>query len=272
VAQTTLDRSEVVRRLRNAGCVFAEDEARLLLAEASEAPGADERRSLLEAMLLERTEGVPLEHVLGWTRFAGRRVTVNRGVFVPRRRTELLAAEAAALCPPTGTLVELCCGSAAVAATVARRLPLTRVYAADIEPAAVRCARTNLGARGIVLEGDLFDALPEELLGGIDVIVANAPYVPTGRIDTMPAEAREHEPAVALDGGPDGLAVQRRIVAGAAPWLRDGGRLLIETSAGQAPGTRALFAAHGLRSRQVHSRRLDATIVVGRAGSPHRHG
>ena len=93
--------------------------------------------------------------------------------------------------------------------------------------------------------------------------MANAPYVPTDAIPRMPPEARLHEARVALDGGPDGLEVQRRLVAAAPDWLAPGGHLLVETSAGQAPATLAIFARHGLTARVVHSRKLDATVVIG---------
>ncbi|MCU1424881.1 MAG: HemK family modification methylase [Microbacteriaceae bacterium] len=252
--------AEVARRLRAAGCVYAEDEARLLLA-------AEARPDALEAMIGERIDGTPLEHILGWAAFAGLRIAVHRGVFVPRRRTELLATEAAALCPPGGTLLELCCGSGAVASAVAAQRARLTVFAVDIDPAAARCARENLGSRAgtraTVLEGDLYEPLPAGLRGRIDVIVANAPYVPTGSIDTMPAEAREHEPLVALDGGVDGLEVQRRVVGGAAPWLRPGGHLLVETSERQAPLTRSIFESHGFSAHRVRSTPLDAAVVVG---------
>jgi release factor glutamine methyltransferase len=93
--------------------------------------------------------------------------------------------------------------------------------------------------------------------------VANAPYVPTEEIGLMPPEARLHEARVALDGGADGLAVQRRVAAGAPEWLAPGGHLLIETSERQAPQLADTFGRHGLAPRVVHSEELAATVVVG---------
>jgi len=253
------DSAALVARLRAAGCVFAEDEAALLL-EAAE--GAE-----LERLVARRVAGEPLEHVLGWAAFAGLRIPVEPGVFVPRRRTELLAEEAIRLSPALA--VELCCGAAPVAAVLAAALPGARLHAADLDPAAVRVAARTLAepiraGRAAVHEGDLFAALPAALRGSCDVIVANAPYVPTDAIPLMPSEARDHEPALALDGGSDGLALHRRIAAEAPAWLAPGGTLLIETSEEQASGTAAAMEAAGLETRVLRDEDRDATAVAGR--------
>ena len=235
--------------------MFAEDEARLLIAAGGS----------LDALVARRVAGEPLEYVLGWARFCGRRIAVEPGVFVPRRRTELLAREAvaAARVSSAPVVVELCCGAAAVATVVAAEVPGAAVHAADVDPAAVRCARRNLRA-GEVYEGDLYAALPDSLLGRVDVLVANAPYVPTDAVALLPPEARLHESPVALDGGPDGLDVQRRVIAGAPSWLVPrGGALLIETSVEQAPVTAALMTEAGLRARVVRDPEVDGTIVIG---------
>ncbi|BDZ47406.1 putative protein N(5)-glutamine methyltransferase [Naasia aerilata] len=251
--------AEVVARLRAAGCVFAEDEARLILDEAA---GPDE----VESLVARRASGEPLELVLGWAEFRGLRIRVAPGVFVPRRRTELLAREAIRAAFPGAVVVDLCCGTGAVAAAVAAAVPGTELHAADVDPAATACARENLGARGRVHTGDLFDALPPSLRGRIDVLAANAPYVPSDAIALMPPEAREHEARVALDGGADGLDLHRRITADAASWLAPGGRLLIEASERQAPVTAMLMTAVGLRARTIRSEDLDGTVVAGRKG------
>jgi release factor glutamine methyltransferase len=139
------------------------------------------------------------------------------------------------------------------------------VHAADIDPAAVRCARRNLpGPWGHVYQGDLYEPLPAALRGRVAVLVANVPYVPTEEIGFLPPEARVHEPWVALDGGADGLDVLRRVAAGAAEWLAPGGYLLIETSERQVPSAAAAFAASGLTTRVTSSEDLDATVVIGR--------
>lgn len=240
--------------------MFAEDEARLLVAAATSP--AD-----LDAMVDRRAAGVPLEYVLGWAEFCGLRVAVDPGVFVPRRRTELLVREAVAAARSAGgtpVVVDLCCGSGAVGAALVAALHPVELHAVDVDPAAVRCAGRNL-PRARVYEGDLYAPLPAGLRGRVDVLVANAPYVPTGAIGLMPPEAREHERRVALDGGADGLDVQRRVAADAARWLAPGGHLLVETSEPQAGGTAEAFAAGGLVPRVVRCAELDATLVVGAA-------
>jgi len=200
---SSLPRPEVVARLRAAGCVFAEDEAGLLIAAAR-------NPAELARLVDQRAAGMPLEQVLGWAEFCGLRIAVEPGVFAPRRRTEFLAGQAIALAcrdraslPPV--VVDLCCGSGAVAAAVAAALPGASVHAVDIDPAAVRCARRNLtAAEGQVYQGDLYQPLPPALQGRVDVLIANAPYVPTAEVGLLPAEARRHEPRTALDGGGGG--------------------------------------------------------------------
>jgi len=248
---------DIVARLRAAGCVFAEDEARLL----TEAASSPEER---ESLIARRVAGEPLEPLLGWVEFCGMRVKVEAGVFVPRRRTELLAERAAELAAgrgPGAVVVDLCCGAGAIGAVVSARVPDADVYAADIDPASVRCARRNLPPER-VFGGDLFSALPAALRGRVDVLAVNAPYVPTAAIALMPPEARDHEPAVALDGGGDGLDVHRRIAAEAAGWLAPGGTLLIEASAEQAPASAALFAAAGFHPRIVSDPARAATLIL----------
>jgi release factor glutamine methyltransferase len=248
----------VVLRLRAAGCVFAEDEAALLLAESDDA-------DRLERMVAARVAGRPLEHVLGWVAFRGRRVVVEDRVFVPRRRTELLVDAALPRLRNGSVVVELCCGAAAVgAALLAEASDPIEVWASDIDLAAVDSARRNLESLGgRVVHGDLFEGLPGTLAGRVDLLIANAPYVPTASIATMPPEAREHEAVIALDGGADGLDVQRRIIAQAADWLAPSGTVLIETSERQAPATSGLMRAAGLTASIVRDDDLDGTVVVG---------
>ena len=313
--------SLVVSRLRAAGCVFAEDEARLLV---STARTPDE----LDAMVDRRVAGLPLEQVLGWAEFCGLRIIVAPGVFVPRRRTEFLVRQAAALARgdaplrppregmtrgrplrppregitrgdaplrppregitrgdaplrppregmarPDVMIVDLCCGAGAIGAALAAAVDRGEVHAADIDPAAVRCARRNLPApRGHVYQGDLYEPLPTALRGQVAVLAANVPYVPTEEIEFLPPEARAHEPRAALDGGADGLDVLRRVAAGAPGWLAPGGHLLIETSERQAPSAQAAFAACGLTARVASSADLGATVVIGRRPADRESG
>jgi release factor glutamine methyltransferase len=243
---------ELVAALRASGSVFAEDEARLLLDEAS-SPGE------LLAWAARRMAGEPLEYVVGWAAFAGIRVAVDAGVFVPRRRSELVVDVVGR--EPAEVVVDLCCGTAAFGAALTRRWPAAEVYAADSDPAAVACARRNL-PRERVYEGDLYAALPDDLRGRVDLLVVNAPYVPTRSISTMPRDARDHEHLVALDGGADGLEVVRRVVAVAPRWLAPAGVVLIETSERQAPAVLDAAATAGLRPVVVHDENTGGTAVL----------
>lgn len=258
----TADRAphpDVVTRLRAAGCVFAEDEALLLLEAAGDA-------AELDLLLSRRTAGEPLEYVLGWAAFRGLRLAVEPGVFVPRRRTEFLAEQAIVLTGARSVVVDMCCGCGALAAAVAAAVPGAEVYAADLDPVAVGCARRNLD--GPVYAGDLYDALPASLRGRVDVLVANVPYVPTEAVALMPPEAREHEPRVALDGGADGLDIARRLFTDAPHWLRAGGAALVETSAAQARLLVPFVEAAGLDATVASGpEELDATVVIARLPS-----
>ena len=244
--------ADVVSALRAAGCVFAEEEAQLLV-EAAPTP------SDLDRLVARRVGGEPLEHVLGQVFFHGRRIAVREGVFVPRRRTEYLVDCAIDLARPGAVIVDMCCGCGAALATA---VEACEVYAVDIDPVATACARLNLPPHR-VFDGDLFDALPDMLCGRVDVLVANAPYVPSGAIGSMPREARCSEPRHALDGGPDGLDVHRRLVADADRWLTDGGSLLVESAASQAPVVRDLVTRAGLDADTRGSEESDATVVIG---------
>ncbi len=249
----------VVATLRAAGCVFAEDEARLLGETARD-------QAELEAMAARRAAGLPLEHVLGWAEFCGLRVAVDPGVFVPRRRTEFLIGLAAALTPAGAVAADLCCGSGAMGLALASAADVGELHAADVDEAAVRCARRNLeAAGGLVYLGDLFGPLPRRLRGRIGILIANVPYVPSGEVALLPAEARLHEARVSLDGGGDGLDVLRRVAGEAPRWLAPGGHLLIETSERQARAALAIFAGHGLRAEMATSDEFEAVVIIGTA-------
>jgi release factor glutamine methyltransferase len=271
--------SMVVARLRAAGCVFAEEEA-AILASTGASPAE------LDAMVGRRAAGEPLEQVVGWAEFAGLRVFVDPGVFVPRRRSEFLVDVAVLLAGrPDDVVVDLCCGTGALGLAVAVKLARAadgaecdadraavadvrrggvELHAADLDPAAVACARRNVGpAGGHVYAGDLFTPLPGSLRGRIGVLICNAPYVPTTEIAFMPAEARDHEALMALDGGADGLAILRRAAAGAGAWLAPGGVLLVETSERQATAMADVMAAAGLAAQVHEDDESGATVVTG---------
>ena len=244
---------DLVARLRAAGCVFAEEEAALLVASPR----------FSEDLVERRISGEPLEYVLGWAAFMDARYLIEPGVFIPRHRTEFLVRSAAAGAPESPVLLDLCCGTGALGLSL-HSLTGGTLVATDIDPAAVRCARAN-GADAYT--GDLFDAVPSSLRGRVDVLLANTPYVPTAAIAFLPGEFREHEARAALDGGSDGLDLQRRVAAAASTWLAPGGVIYVEASEEQAPVSAALFEATGLSVRILADE--DTTIVAARS-SPHR--
>jgi release factor glutamine methyltransferase len=243
----------VTERLRAAGCVFAEDEAALLTEAAAGDPAT------LDRLVERRVLGHPVEYLVGWASFAGERFGVADGVFIPRHRTELLAVTARELIHDGHVVLDLCCGTGALGA-VATRGRRVRLVAADVDPAAVACARRNL-PHAEVYEGDLFAPLPEGLRA--DVILANVPYVPTGEIEFLPEEFRVHERRAALDGGDDGLRVLRRVAAEAPGWLAGGGHLLTEAGAAQLAAVHAILRAAGLTPRTVHDEETETSVVVG---------
>ncbi|MFI5707475.1 putative protein N(5)-glutamine methyltransferase [Kribbella sp. NPDC051620] len=247
----------MVRTLRAAGCVFAEDEADLLIAAARD-------DAELTHMVEQRVAGLPIEHIVGYADFCGLRILLDPGVFVPRRRTEHLVAEALLLTRPGSIVVDLCCGSGALGVAVHAGRPDITLYAADLDPIAVACARRNVEPiGGQVTQGNLYAALPPALRGHIDVLLSNVPYVPTDEIAFLPAEARLHEPHTTLDGGTDGLTILREVAAEASHWLAPGGSMLTETTEAQAPVAAAILTEAGLTPRITTSEELYATTVIG---------
>ena len=246
-------------QLQGAGCVFALEEADQLVRGARSPAEA-------EVLLQRRLTGEPLEYVLGWAEFLGRRVQVMPGVFIPRRRTEFLASAAleAASSRSAPAILDLCCGSGALSAVFAAGLPRAELHAADLTPESVAAARLNLGEDAQVYQGDLFEALPRQLHGRIDVVAANAPYVPAEQLPFLPREARIHEPGAALDGGREGLELLRRIAAGAPEWLSRDGCLLLECSERQVEAVALFMASHRFAPEIARRDATDATVAIAR--------
>lgn len=253
--RSTTSRPAVAAELRAAGCVFAGAEARLLQASAVDS-------DQLRAMVARRVAGEPLEHILGWAEFGGLRVAVDAGVFVPRQRSLALVGSAAGWTRPGALVVDLCCGSGALGLALAHRTGPVHLHASDIDPVSVACARRNLAPiGGIAYCGDLFDPLPAELRGRVDVLLASVPYVPTEALALMPREARDFEPRATRDGGQDGLDLLRRVAAEARSWLAPGGRALLEVAAAQVAAAREAVGHGGLRAAVLTS--AVSTVVVG---------
>jgi release factor glutamine methyltransferase len=248
--------------LRAAGCVFADEEAAVLQGSAA----SDEE---LLAMVRRRVSGEPIEQIVRWAEFCGQRVEVEPGVFVPRRRTEFLVRQAASLARcisgharPLAAL-DLCCGTGAIGMALADQLPPFDLYAADIDPVAVACARRNLDGLGRVFRTDLFRGLPNKLRGRIDLVVSCAPYVPDAHLRVLPAESRDFEPKTALAGGDEGLDVVGRILTAAPAWLRPGGYVAVELSVGQVEDAGHLAQDAGLNTRLAWDDDFEAVVLIG---------
>lgn len=214
----------VARVLGQNGFLAADEEARLLV----ERSGGDQ--GLLDALVARRLTGEPLAWIIGYTTFCDVNVVVQRGVYVPRWQTEAVARRAVERLPVEGLAIDVCTGCGAVAMTLASRRPRARMVATDIDPRAVACATDN----GVdAHEGDIF-AVPDEFLGATDVVVGVVPYVPTGELPLLQRDTFTFESRLAYDGGPDGIAILRRVIIESTRFLRRGGALLLELGGDQA--------------------------------------
>lgn len=252
---------EAVTRLAALGIATARQDAELLLAHLLGATrlalhlGAErelppDELARFEALLGRRAGREPLQYVLGVEEFRGLRLAVGPGVFIPRPETELLVARALAVAPAgAGVALDLGTGSGAIACALAREHPGLSVWAVELSPEAARWARLNVERLGLVdrvmvLEGDLFTPLAGRgLARACDLVIANPPYIPRPALATLPAEVRDWEPPLALDGGPTGLSVIGRILAETPAYTRPGGRVLVEIGHDHAAALRAGLAA-----------------------------
>ncbi|MFN2608908.1 MAG: class I SAM-dependent methyltransferase [Acidimicrobiales bacterium] len=223
----------VAERLAAAGCIAARAEAAELVAAAPD-------QATLGAWVARRQDGEPLPWITGTVRFCGRALRIGAGVYVPRAQTEELARRAAALLPARGRALDLCTGVGAVASHLKAQAPAAALVGTDLDPRATVWARRN-GVPAVT--ADLAEPLHRG--EGFDVVTAVAPYVPTPSIRLLPADVQRHEPRLALDGGPDGLDLVRRVVATAANLLRPGGWLLVEVGGDQDRALAPTLAAAG---------------------------
>jgi release factor glutamine methyltransferase len=282
-----------VATLRAAGCVFAEDEAVILLEAAAEhdvassAPAVGGSEQRLDELVARRVAGEPLEQIVGWVDFAGMRLQVRPGVFVPRQRTRMLAehtatvtkqvadsrgsgAESGTGTVPRPVVLEAFCGVGPVASAVAASVPEAAIHVGDADEQAVRCAVANVEAYARAGESsanvtghvlDCLHGLPDELRHGIDVIAAVPPYVPVTAVDFLPREALDFEPSTALFGGVDGLDLVRRLIAESLDWLAPEGALLIELGQDQVAEATG-FATERELEAQSHLGEDEQTVVL----------
>ena len=249
-ARTVLTEARV--RLGEAGIDEAALEARLLLAHAMDVtpsalllepdhPVTTDEATAFEGLLMRRLRREPLAYLVGEREFYGLRFLVDQRVLIPRPETELLVESALAMAAERSAegdgllMADVGTGSGCIVVSLAVHLPGARFYALDLSGEALALARSNAERHGVeervtFLEGDVLAPLPEP----VDMIVANPPYVPSRNLETIQPEIRHYEPRVALEGGPEGLDVARRVLADAGRHLRPGGRLLMEIGHGQA--------------------------------------
>ena len=234
--------------------VFGLDRGALLLrgGEPAPAPQAETYRNLLR----RRLEGEPLQYLLGEWEFYGLPFAVGPGVLIPRPETELLVDRALELCRglPSHALLDLCSGSGCIPIALGKALPGARVWGVELSPFALEYFRRNIAGNGAgnvtAVAGDIF-ALPEEITGRrYRVITANPPYIPRGELAGLQAEVQQ-EPALALDGGADGLDFYRRLPALCRPLLETDGWLLLEIGEGQGAAVSGFLKAEGFGKVEV---------------------
>ena len=223
----------------------------------SQKPLGGAELGVIRELVKRRRVREPIAYLRGEREFYGRPFRVDKRVLIPRPDTETLVEVALARTAHISLgarLLDICTGSGCVGITLARQRPTTRALATDLSPEAVACARENalaLGAYNIgFLVSDLFSALEREK-HRFDVITGNPPYIAQGEIPTLDADIKDFEPHLALDGGPDGLVLVRRIVDEAPPFLAPRGIVALEIGAGQAGEVASLFESAGYTNVQI---------------------
>jgi release factor glutamine methyltransferase len=237
-------RSGIVERVRTvlteAGIENAWAETRWIIEAAPDPEQATE-------LARRRASGEPLQYVTGVAGFRHIELAVGPGVLVPRPETELVTEYALSLLPPDGVVADIGTGSGAIALSIASERPDARVYATELSPNALKWAAQNkakLGLGIVLLEGDLFDPIPLELKGSLDVVVSNPPYVAESERGLLPTEVVDHEPHEALFAG-DGLSVIGRLVEHAFEWLVADGWLVLEINEARDKDVAELFSRVG---------------------------
>ena len=222
-------------------------------------------------LVRRRADREPTAYLVGRKEFYGRPFRVDARVLIPRPETEVVLEAALATLPAGGQALDLCTGSGALGVTLALERPGAQVTATDVSAEALEVARDNaarLGAAGMTfLGGDLYDRVAPGRR--FDVIVSNPPYVPRGELDTLAPEVRR-EPLLALDGGDDGLAISRRIAAGAPARLRPGGALVLEMHESHLDALPSICLECGFARAEAHRdlAGLPRFVVAHVAGEP----
>lgn len=225
---------------------------RIELYTAFEDVASEEIRQRFRELVKQRAAGMPVAYLVGQREFFSMRFEVTPDVLIPRPETELLVVRAIDLSKqlPLGErphglqLLDVGTGSGAIAVAIAKRVAAARVVAVDVSAAALAVARRNATRHGVAdriewIEGNVYDALPPERR--FDMIASNPPYVTSAEMSELADDVRRYEPALALDGGADGVAVIERLIAGAADRLTAAGWLLIEISPTIAPRVESLL-------------------------------
>jgi release factor glutamine methyltransferase len=257
---------EAVSQLRAGGVESPEQEARQLLAYAAGVELArlplidaveDGQAAHFQTLIKKRSQRIPLQHLTGRAHFRHLELEVGPGVFVPRPETEVMTGWAIEQLRPMvyavargrsrhlPVVVELGTGSGAIAKSIATELTGTRVYAVEVSEEAAAYASRNLADTTVELYvQDMIGALPQ-LNGGVDLVIANPPYVPLEAFESVVPEARDHDPLLALFAGEDGLDVIRAVVAEAARLLRPAGLLCVEHADVQGESAQQVVVTHG---------------------------
>ncbi len=226
------------------------DAPRLLVVASGETPLTDARAEQFFTLVARRQSREPLQYILGTQPFMGCSFCVDERVLIPRQDTETLCEQTLLNAPEQGAVLDLCTGSGALAVVIKKAMPALSVCASDISEAALALAQKNAKENGAVIDfrqGDLFEPFQNERF---DMIVSNPPYIPTGELSTLQEEVRR-EPALALDGGEDGLSFYRRIAREAPAHLKENGVLLMEIGCTQAKAVLDLLTGAGFSGLQV---------------------
>lgn len=269
------------RKLRAAGISSSDLEARLIVAHAS----GKSREELLtssrlyvtdpsvqrevDAMMERRLNGEPVAYIVGEWEFYSLPIIVNESVLIPRIETELLAEVAIKLIKRRGwqtRLLDLCAGSGCLGLAVAANVPNCRIVLADVSDQALAVCRANMLRNNLTrnvtaIEVDVMES-PPSLLGAFDAIVCNPPYIPSRELPWLDASVRDHEPIIALDGGPDGLYIIRAIATNWPSLLKPGGNLAFECGKGQAEEVREILEDSGFTDIKTYVDTIGVERVI----------